>query len=503
MSPSLSSSLSFRTKYIIGGLSNNIQRRRRKNVSSSLVEQWETVTLPFDEKSSKKFFDEFWQKKPLLLRNAIPNFQCPLDANELAGLACEDEFSSRLMRVLIGKDGDEGDDSSSKKKKKKNNNNTSSINNNNNNKWTLEIGPFSEETLTNLPDNKPWSLVINELDAKIPSMNDIITDFFPQFPRWRISDIQASVSPEDGGVGAHSDNFDVFLIQAIGDKLWSVADNEKYWPDKDESFVPNQDVRILKEFIADDSFLLKPGDILYLPPKIAHYGLGKPIKKKECSVTLSLGFLAPMHEEMIWSYAQQESSKYKDVRWRDPWMTAAEEGKSGEIDKNAVSHAWDILKKAEPKCEKDVALWMGKHATAKRFGESIALFDEKGYLEEQLGKSDKKKEIDYKSWEEVGFLQRNDGVRFAFIDSVNDDSIEENVVLFFAGGMSWTMKTDEGKAIAYTLANSSELEFMGKLNEKESVELVSQLLNIEFVFYPNEDDDDCEFEDDDDNSEEH
>ena len=115
----------------------------------------------------------------------------------------------------------------------------------------------------------------------------------------------------------------------------------------------------------------------------------------------------------------------------------------------------------------------------------------------------KKKEIDYKSWEEVGFMQRNDGVRFAFIDSVNDDSIEENVVLFFAGGMSWTMKTDEGKAIAYTLANSSELEFMGKLNEKESVELVSQLLNIEFVFYPNEDDDDCEFEDDDDNSEEH
>ena len=134
-------------------------------------------------------------------------------------------------------------------------------------KWTLEVGPFPEEVLQTLPDDQAWSLVINELDSKIPAMNSIITDLFPQFPRWRISDIQASVSPEDGGVGAHSDTFDVFLTQAIGDTPWSVADNEAYWPDKDESFVPNQDVRILKEFVADDSFLLKLGGIVNLKLK--------------------------------------------------------------------------------------------------------------------------------------------------------------------------------------------------------------------------------------------
>lgn len=440
------------------------------------VEVWETTSMPLDEEKAETFFREFWQKKPLLMRDAIPNFKCPLDTNELAGLACEDEFSSRLMRVR------EEDK-----------------------KWTLEVGPFPEEVLQTLPDDQAWSLVINELDSKIPAMNSIITDLFPQFPRWRISDIQASVSPEDGGVGAHSDNFDVFLIQAIGDKLWSVADNEAYWPDKDESFVPNQDVRILKEFVADDSFLLKPGDILYLPPKIAHHGLGKPHKKGACSVTLSLGFLAPMHEEMIWSYAQQESSKYKDVRWRDPWMKPAELGKSGAIDKDAISHAWDVLKKAEPKSERDVAVWMGKHATAKRFGESIALFDEKGFLE-QLGAN--KREIDYDAWEEAGFLQRNEGVRFAFIDSVNDNSMDnddddDSGLLFFAGGISWTMKTDEGKAIAYTLANEGELEFIGKpLKEKESVELLSQLINTEFIFIPSDEDEEDYDEDDEDHEEE-
>ena len=297
----------------------------------------------------------------------------------------------------------------------------------------------------------------------------------------------------------------MFLIQAIGDKLWSVADNEAYWPDKDESFVPNQDVRILKEFVADDSFLLKPGDILYLPPKFAHHGLGKPHEKGACSVTLSLGFLAPMHEEMIWSYAQQESSKYKDVRWRDPWMKPAELGKSGAIDKDAISHAWDVLKKAEPKSERDVAVWMGKHATAKRFGESIALFDEKGFLE-QLGAN--KREIDYDAWEEAGFLQRNEGVRFAFIDSVNDNSMDnddddDSGLLFFAGGISWTMKTDEGKAIAYTLANEGELEFIGKpLKEKESVELLSQLINTEFIFIPSDEDEEDYDEDDEDHEEE-
>ena len=104
-------------------------------------------------------------------------------------------------------------------------------------------------------------------------------------------------------------------------------------------------------------------------------------------------------------------------------MKPAELGKSGAIDKDAISHAWDVLKKAEPNSERDVAVWMGKHATAKRFGESIALFDEKGFLE-QLGAN--KREIDYDAWEEAGFLQRNEGVRFAFIDSVNDNSMDND-----------------------------------------------------------------------------
>ena len=128
--------------------------------------------------------------------------------------------------------------------------------------------------------------------------------------------------------------------------------------------------------------------------------------------------------------------------------------------------------------------------------------DEKAFLE-QLGSN--VREIDYDAWEEAGFLQRNEGVRFAYIDSVNDNSMNnDDTLLFFAGGISWTMETDEGKAIAYTLANEGELEFIGKpLKERESVELLSQLINTEFIFIlSDEDEDDKDYYDEDDEDDE-
>ena len=174
------------------------RRRRRPPPARARgeVDTWTDVTLPLSEDAREAFMREYWQKKPLLMRQAIPNFRPPLDGNEIAGLACEEDASARIFVR-------EGDDEQS---------------------WRKKIGPFEESDLTSLPEDKPWSLIVNDLDVQAQPFGDML-ELFNCFPRWRISDIQASVSPDGGGVGPHSDHFDVFLLQAEGEKVWAVAAN--------------------------------------------------------------------------------------------------------------------------------------------------------------------------------------------------------------------------------------------------------------------------------------
>ena len=205
--------------------------------------------------SREEFLAEYWQKKPLLIRNAIANFEAPIDADELAGLALEEEVESR---IVVEKD------------------------------WQLQHGPFTEETFASLPAEK-WTLLVQAVDLWVPEVAEILAkfDFLPQ---WRIDDIMVSYAADGGSVGPHFDYYDVFLLQGAGKRRWQIGGLS----DADCPIVPNTELKILQHFEPVDEWVLEPGDMLYLPPKIAHHG----VAIGECT-TFSVGFRAPAVSEML------------------------------------------------------------------------------------------------------------------------------------------------------------------------------------------------------------
>ena len=410
------------------------------------VDVWTDVQLPFDDDASARFMNEYWQKKPLLIRGAIRDFKPPLDGNEIAGVACEEDSSARLFVRR-------GDDDAS---------------------WEKMLGPFSEEDLTSLPTDKPWSLIVNDLDSQVEPIGDLL-ELFSCFPRWRIADIQASVSPDGGGVGPHTDHFDVFLLQAEGEKRWSVASNEAYWPDNDKAFVPDCAIRVLKEFTEDDSFVLVPGDMLYLPPKVAHNGVAVN-STPGVSVTLSIGFLAPTIDELVLSYTSQATEKVKGSRWSDPWLKPVED--IGAISAESVSFASEMLKRTYPKNDAEVARWFGCHVTA-RTGDEVEEEDSGGVsVEELLGE-----------WEHSALVARED-LRFAFIDQVGDGSLKN--ALFFANGECWDIASDAALKTARVISNRGDLYEEDTQTDacdfdEEALALVLKLFERGYIYFREED----------------
>lgn len=135
--------------------------RGRSTRPRARVDAWEAVQLPLSDARAREFMETYWQKKPLLMRGAIPGFIPPLDANDIAGLACEEDASARLFT----REG-EGADA-----------------------WRKRIGPFEESDLTSLASDGAWSLIVNDLDSQAEPFGAMLSELFDCFPRWRISDI--------------------------------------------------------------------------------------------------------------------------------------------------------------------------------------------------------------------------------------------------------------------------------------------------------------------------
>ncbi|MDR2874368.1 MAG: cupin domain-containing protein [Methylobacillus sp.] len=203
---------------------------------------------------ARQFIEEYWQKKPLLVRNAFPGFGGMLTPNELAGLACEEDAQSRLVLHSRGK-------------------------------WALEQGPFAEERFARLPE-KGWALLVQGVNHHLREADELLHEF-DFIPRARLDDLMVSFAPDGGGVGPHFDSYDVFLLQGSGQRLWRVSGQD------DMTLVPDAPLRILKNFRTDEEWLLNPGDMLYLPPKLAHWG----IAVGDC-MTWSVGFRAPSAQEL-------------------------------------------------------------------------------------------------------------------------------------------------------------------------------------------------------------
>ena len=412
--------------------------------------------LPFTRELWSTFMDVYWQKKPLVIRGAVQQLASSsssstppvaLDADELAGLACEAEFQPRIISKGEGGAAD----------------------------WTLELGPFSEAKLESLPSTGSWCLLLNDLEKHVPEAAELL-DLFDHFPRWRVADVQASISTDGGSVGPHSDQFDVFLIQADGCKRWSISDSPEYAPDNEDAFFEDADVKVLKDFQPKLCSLLRPGDVLYLPPKVAHHGVAE-LCDAVCT-TYSIGFLAPTHDDLVLSYAQASVDGGDDVsgRWSDPWLEPQDD--VGKIAPGAVTHAAEIIRNSVPKNEADIARWFGCHVTASHGG-----LDGDAFMapDEELSPEDL-----LERWTEEGLpLLRRADVKFAFAQDVSDGSLEG--CLFFAGGNAWELKSRQGIELARHIANhGGEIEaddWVERITESESKMLISDLFHSGFIYF--------------------
>lgn len=202
-----------------------------------------------------QFLTEYWQKKPLLIRQAIPDFEGLLTPNELAGLACEDAVEARIIQ-------------------------------NQKSQWQVEDGPFDEGDFTSMPD-KDWTLLVQSMNHHLPEAAALLSQF-NFIPHARLDDLMVSYAPVGGSVGAHLDSYDVFLLQGSGTRRWKISTQS------DLSLVEGAPIKVLQHFTAEEEWLLKSGDMLYLPPSVAHHG----ISESDDCMTYSIGFRSPKTQEL-------------------------------------------------------------------------------------------------------------------------------------------------------------------------------------------------------------
>ena len=253
--------------------------------------------------SPAQFLSEYWQKKPLLIRNAIANFKGLLSANDLAGLSCEEDVQARIILH----------DKAAKK-----------------NPWQVLNGPFDDDTFTNLPEHD-WTLLVQSLNHHLAEAANLLAQF-NFIPHARLDDLMVSYAPDGGGVGPHFDSYDVFLLQGIGQRLWRVSEQ------RDLSLVDHAPLKILSHFETEQEFILEAGDMLYLPPHVAHWG----IAIGDC-MTYSIGFRAPKAQELGFEFLgfMQDEIELSDI-YKDPDLTV--QAHPSEISSAMVEQVSTMLK---------------------------------------------------------------------------------------------------------------------------------------------------------------
>jgi len=205
--------------------------------------------------TAQQFLSEYWQKKPLLIRGALPDFKDFVSLESLQALAQRDDVLSRLIAERAGE-------------------------------WSVKQGPLKAGDFRGLK-RAHWSFLVQGIDQLVPAGKALLSHF-DFIPHARLDDLMVSFAPKDGGVGPHFDSYDVFLLQGQGHKRWQVSQQP------DHELIPDAPLRILQRFKMEQEWILGPGDMLYLPPRYAHYG----IALNDC-LTYSIGFRAASHQELL------------------------------------------------------------------------------------------------------------------------------------------------------------------------------------------------------------
>ncbi len=259
------------------------------------------------------FLREHWQKKPLLVRGAIPGFAGLLSATELLRLAGRDDV---VARAVTTQPASNARDRQGRRRPR----------------YRLEPGPLRRVDLAAARQQR-WTFLVQGVEQHVPAAWELLARF--SFLPWaRIDDLMISWAAPGGGVGPHVDDYDVFLLQGPGRRRWQVGSPTGFTLD------PDEEMRILKDFRATDDWTLEPGDMLYLPPGVPHWGTAVD----EC-MTYSVGFLAPRHEQLaqnFLAFLSQSPAASPPGIYADPDLRASSH--PGAVDDDAVARVEAVLR---------------------------------------------------------------------------------------------------------------------------------------------------------------
>lgn len=272
-----------------------------------------------------EFLRTYWQKRPLLIRGAFADFALPITPEDLAGLACEEAALSRLI-----------------------------VRDPRRESWQVRSGPLDEAVFGTLPKTH-WTLLVQDVDKWDMDVAQLL-ERFRFLPRWRVDDVMVSYAVDGGGVGAHVDQYDVFLVQGLGRRRWRIDED----PAAPKAFRPELELKILAEFQPSHDWVLEAGDMLYLPPGVPHDG----VAVGDC-MTLSVGMRAPAVAEMLNGLVDELTEPLsEDDRYTDPDLAPAKD--TYEIDAAAMQRVEAAVAALRQLDDAALANWFGRYITGYR-----------------------------------------------------------------------------------------------------------------------------------------
>jgi len=376
----------------------------------------------------EQFLTEYWQKKPLLIRHALTDFECPLTPEELAGLACEEGVESRLIQ-------EHGETP-----------------------WQVKHGPFTEEDFLSLPDTH-WTVLVQEINKHVPEFA-LLQEHFSFLPNWRLDDVMVSFAPDQGTVGPHADNYDVFLIQGPGRRRWQLS----YQEAGPEQLIPGLPLRILKDFQPEEEYILEEGDILYLPPGVVHHG----VALGDC-LTISVGFRAPAKVELLSGYVADALAQMDpEAFYEDPDLQP--QGNPGELTAQARERIRAIIRSL-PQDDAAIDRWFGSFTTDIRPGHYLPE-PEESLTPQQL----------QAALSQQGQLWRSEFARFAYIVA------NRECTLLYVAGEEFTLGPELAFAAPLLCGQRvySEEELAPYFNNAAFMAILSELYRLGALYFPEE-----------------
>ena len=382
----------------------------------------------------QQFLSEYWQQKPLVVRGALSDFECPVTPEEIGGLSLEEDVESRLLQAQP--------------------------------QWQLRNGPFKEEDLTSLPDSH-WTLLIQEINKQVPEFA-LLQERFNFLPNWRLDDVMVSFSPEHGTVGPHADNYDVFIIQGPGRRLWQIS----HQPSGEAHLIPDMPLRVLKDFKAEQEWVLEEGDMLYMPPGVVHNGVSL-----EDSISISVGFRAPTKLDLVSRHFaetlatmsdEDDESSYEDSFYHDPGRIL--QTNPGEISASDLTAIRKILRELPSQSDAELNDWFGRYTTSVPPGHYLPEPEESISAAALL-----------KTMETSGAFWRSEYARFSYIEANNE-------LTLFVAGEAFVINQEMAEGIKL-LCGQRQLELAEiapYLSNNDFLKLLTELYNMGAIYLDEE-----------------